>query len=301
MLLPKKASPSSWGDFCPISLCNVSNKVITKVLVSRLSGILPKLISPSQSGFVPGKLIHDNILLAQELVHDLNRRTRGGNVVLKLDMAKAYDRMSWPFLIHMLRAFDFSEHWLLLIHHSISNSWFSILVNGVAKGFFRSQRGLRQGDPISPSLFIIAAEFLSRGLDGLIAHYPSIAYVTRVPLVISHLSFTDDIIIFSNESRASFIQIMRVLHQYEQLLGQLVSQVKSQFYTGSLSTSFRRAIVHNVTGFQEGDLPFTYLGCPIYSSNLKSVLFEDVVRKIRAKIFGWANKLLSFGGKIILI
>ena len=86
---------------------------------------------------------------------------------------------------------------------------------------------MRQGDPISPSLFIIVVEFLSRSLDGLVARYPSIAYVTRVPLVISHLSFADDIIIFSNGSRPSLSHIMRVLHMYEGLSSQLVSQEKS--------------------------------------------------------------------------
>ena len=250
VLLPKKASPCSWADFRPISLCNVSNKVITKVLGSRLSGILPKLISPSQSGFVSGKIIHDNFLLAQELVHDLNRRTRGGNVVLKLDMAKAYDRLSWPFLLHMLRAFGFSEHWISLINHAISNSWFSVLVNGVPKGFFRSHHGLRQGDPISPSLFIIAAEFLSRSLDRLVTRFPSLAYATGVPMAISHLSFADDMIIFANGSRSSLARIMCALHRYEALSGQLVSQDKSRFYIGRHSSGSRRDIVRSATRFQ---------------------------------------------------
>lgn len=94
VLLPNKASHTSWVDFYPISLCNVSKKVITKLLVQRLSPIMPRIISPTQSDFVPGWVVHDNVLLVQELVHDLNRHTRGNNVVLKLDMVKAYDRMS---------------------------------------------------------------------------------------------------------------------------------------------------------------------------------------------------------------
>ncbi|KAK9186911.1 hypothetical protein WN944_018300 [Citrus x changshan-huyou] len=109
ILLPKKDSPSTWADFRLISLCNVSNKVLTKLLVLQLFDLLPRIISPSHSGFVPGWVLHDNVLLVQELVHDINRRTRRGNVVLKLDMAKAYDRMSWSFILQMLQCFGFYD------------------------------------------------------------------------------------------------------------------------------------------------------------------------------------------------
>ncbi|KAK9208708.1 hypothetical protein WN944_001068 [Citrus x changshan-huyou] len=104
------------------------------MLVLRLSALLSRIISPSQSGFVPVRVLHDNVLLVQELVHDINRRTRGGNVVLKLDMAKAYDRMSWSFILQMLRCFGFFDRWISLIKRAIYGPWFSILVNGVNHG-----------------------------------------------------------------------------------------------------------------------------------------------------------------------
>lgn len=96
-LVPKVQGAQAWTDFRPISLCNVTNKIISKLLYSRMSTVVGRLISPSQSGFVPGKMIADNILLAQELTHSLNLPTRGGNVILKLDMAKAYDRVAFLF------------------------------------------------------------------------------------------------------------------------------------------------------------------------------------------------------------
>lgn len=93
-MIPKKGAPITWADYMPISLCNNTHKIMTKFLSDRLVQILPELISHNQSGFLKNRLISDNILLAQELAHSLNVKTRGGNVILKMDMMKAYDRVN---------------------------------------------------------------------------------------------------------------------------------------------------------------------------------------------------------------
>ncbi|KAL0404024.1 UNVERIFIED_CONTAM: hypothetical protein Sradi_2043200 [Sesamum radiatum] len=92
-LIPKTDNPQTWSEFRPISLCNVTNKILSKLLYKKLAGTLPMLISPSQSGFVPSKLIGNNILLAQEMIYSLDKRYDKGNVVLKLDMTEAYDKI----------------------------------------------------------------------------------------------------------------------------------------------------------------------------------------------------------------
>ncbi|WRX24225.1 Reverse transcriptase domain - like 10 [Theobroma cacao] len=142
VLLPKKPNVCHWSEYRPISLCTVLNKIVTKLLANRLSKILPSIISKNQSGFVNGRLISDNILLAQELIGKIDAKSRGGNVLLKLDMAKAYDRLNWDFLYLMMERFGFNAHWINMIKACISNYWFSLLINGSLVGYFKSDRGL---------------------------------------------------------------------------------------------------------------------------------------------------------------
>lgn len=148
-------------------------------------------------------MISDNILLAQELIGKIDRKSRGGNIALKLDMMKAYDRLEWDFLFRMLEQFGFNSQWIGMVRRCISNCWFSLLINGGAMGYFKSERGLRQGDSISPLLFILAAKYLSRGLNALFAQYPSLHFISDCSMSVSHLAFADDILIFTNGAKSS--------------------------------------------------------------------------------------------------
>ncbi|XP_058092672.1 uncharacterized protein LOC131239131 [Magnolia sinica] len=166
-LIPKKSNPEHIGDFRPISLCNIIVKIFSKVIASRLAVHLPTIISDEQGTFVRGRSIAENISTVREMVHDLDRRVFRGNLIIKLDMEKAYDRVEWDFLDIMLKKFGFDQHWINQVQRCWYGSWFFVLINGKAFGSFQSSRGLRQGDPFSPSMFIIAVEFLSRGLTNL--------------------------------------------------------------------------------------------------------------------------------------
>ena len=215
-LIPKKALPETWADYRPISLCNVINKIITKILTARISPILPLVISPNQSGFVKGRLLNDNALLAQEMFHDLHKGSPAPNVAIKIDMAKAYDRVQWPFLLQVFRRMGFPEDWISLIDRCIGSCWFSVLINGAPSGFFKSTRGLRQGDPISPALFVIAAEYLSKALDKLILGKREMTFtVARSGLKINHLAYADDIIIFTQAATPSLRQLRACINEYE--------------------------------------------------------------------------------------
>ena len=115
VLIPKVSSPQDFGQFRPISVCNFLNKAISRILVDRLAPILPCIISAQQSGFVKGQTISDNFLLVQELITDIGRKCREGNVALKLDMVKVYDRMSWIFIVKVLHQFGFGERFIDMV------------------------------------------------------------------------------------------------------------------------------------------------------------------------------------------
>ncbi|KAI3459158.1 hypothetical protein Pfo_015821 [Paulownia fortunei] len=301
VLIPKSDSPTTWNDFRPISLCNVTNKIITKILSSRLENLLPRIIAPSQSGFVKGRLISDNILLAQELIHNINAKRKHDNVAFKLDMAKAYDRTQWAFLYKIMKKIGFTEKWISLVRNCIENCWFSVLINGMTAGFFKSSRGLRQGDPLSPSLFIIATEFLSRSLDSLFSKHKEMYYFNNGGLRISHLSYVDDIIIFSNCQGKVLKRLMDFLEHYSNVSGQLISQGKSSFIVNSKCPNLIIQRLRNITGFSLKYLPVIYLGAPLYKGNKKCALFQDLIGKMRSRIQGWEKSTLSHGGRLALI
>lgn len=120
-LIPKVKNAVSLDQVRPISLCNFIHKIISKILNDIVRPLLANLISEEQFGFIPGRSIHHCIALAHDLVSDINNKVHEGNVVAKLDMSKAYDRLSWVFLIRAMKALGFSDLWCDLIYRNISN------------------------------------------------------------------------------------------------------------------------------------------------------------------------------------
>ncbi|XP_071918896.1 uncharacterized protein [Coffea arabica] len=302
VLIPKKPNPQEFSHFRPISLCNFFNKLLSRILADRVAVLLPKIISPQQTGFVKGRNITENFLLAQEVVSSMGKKNRGGNVLMKLDMFKAYDWVSWGHIINVLRKFGFGEIFIDLVWRLLSNVWFSIIINGSSYGFFKSSRGFRQGDPLSPALFIIGAEVLSRGLNNLIMQSGFVGF--KVPYgcpSITHLAFADDVLIFANGSSFSLKAIMQVLKAYQRCSRQLINVQKSYYLVHPSMPLARRRQIERITRFAWHSFPIRYLGFPLYFGRCKSSYYGGVCQSILGRILSWKSRLLSFGGKIVLI
>lgn len=164
-LIPKKKEAKVMKDYMPISCCNVLYKLISKILANILKKILPKCISMNQSAFVMEQLLMENVMLATEIVKDYHKDTVSPRCDMKIDISKAFDSVQWYFLLNTLKALGLPDRFIHWISLCITTASFSVQINGELAGYFQSKRGLRQGCSLSPYLFVVCMNVLSKMID----------------------------------------------------------------------------------------------------------------------------------------
>ena len=232
-LIQKIPNLEEVSHFRPISLCNVFYKIISKVLVNRLKPIMDSIITPYQNAFIKGRNIIDNILLAHEII-DVIRKKRGKKDsfgVLKIDMSKAYDKVNWNFLKAFLTVMNFDPKWIKWIVECVSSVEYTLLINGSVTRSFKPSKGLRQGDTLSPYLFLTCANILSISLTQAedLKKIRGIK-VGRNGLSFSHLLFADDSLLFFRKDQNYVQNLQLILEWYCSISGQSINLAKSDVF-----------------------------------------------------------------------
>lgn len=197
------------------------------MLAKRLKSVLPSIISNTQSAFIPGRLLAENVLLATELVQGYNWKKISRRAMLKVDLKKAFDSVNWDFILNILHAMSFPPSFINLISECITTTRFSVCINGELCGYFKGTKGLRQGDPLSPYLFVLAVEVFSQMLNRdyqiqKIGYHP----MASDPHV-SHLAFADDIMIFFDGTESSLRNVAGVINGFAKWSGLEMNKSKT--------------------------------------------------------------------------
>lgn len=231
--IPKKDSPEKFEDFKPISLSNCIYKIISKIIAKHLKVVLSAHISKEKFGFLGGRQIHKSIGVAQEGLHIIKTKKMKG-VVIKIDLSKAYDIVNWLYIHLLLTHLGFhldSIRWIMSCITSVS---FSVLINGAASHFLRSEHGLMHGCLLSPLLSLLVVEGLSifkkkAHSDG---DFRGI-YVSQT-LAITHLLFVDDILIFYDGSRHGLQKLCHGLYLFHIASSMVINDDKSSINWANL-------------------------------------------------------------------
>ncbi|KAK4384355.1 LINE-1 reverse transcriptase [Sesamum angolense] len=273
VLIPKVQMPSQGSDFRPISCCNVIYKIITKIIVKRM----------------------------QLVLHLYNQAKLPPRCTIKVDLQKAYDSVEWDFLKEVLNIFNFPVQFIGWIEQCVSTASFSISLNGSIYGYFSGVRGLRQGDPMSPYLFVLVMEIWHSLLRYRVQDNVSFQYHWKCKEQrLLNLCFADDVLLFCKADIPSIQLIKNTLCEFAELSGLKVNPHKSQIILSRAVQQDKQQMIDSL-GFQEGFLPIKYLGVPLISSGLTIANCRPLIDKLDSRIAGWNHLNLTFAGRAQLI
>ncbi|CAA7016118.1 unnamed protein product [Microthlaspi erraticum] len=272
------------------------------MMINLLKGVITKLIGPAQASFIPEKLSADNIVIVQEAIHSMRRKKgKRGWMLLKLDLEKAYDIIRWDFLEDTLIAAGLSADWVRWILQCVAGLSMHVLWNGEKTRAFQPARGLRQGDPLSPYLFVLCMERLCELIEHSVESkmWKPIS-LSRGGPKLSHICFADDLILFAEASVAQVRVVRRVLAKFCLASGQKVSLAKSKIYFSANVPRDARDLISEASGIQQTCDMGKYLGMPVLQKRINKETFGDVVSRVTSRMAGWKSRVLSTVGRLTL-
>nr|GEW55628.1 RNA-directed DNA polymerase, eukaryota [Tanacetum cinerariifolium] len=269
--IPKILEPKLVSDFRPISLIGSIYKVVTKIIASRLSNVISELISNVQTAFLPNRQIPDGPFIVNEILSRCKIKNQKA-MIFKVDFAKAYDSIRWDYLDDVLNAFGFGHKWRSWIQGNLNSGKASILVNGSLSSEFYFHRGLKQGDPLAPFLFILIMESLHLSFSRAVEAGIFTGFRIDNSLMISHLFYVDDAI-FIGEC---------------QILGMGIPKSVVSVAAKDLGCSVMKA-------------PFMYLGVMVGGNMSLVKAWDTTIDSLLKRLSKWKLKTLSIGRRLTLL
>jgi hypothetical protein len=303
-LIPKKLVPLVPADYRPISLCNVIYKIIAKCLANRLKPHLPDYVHHSQQAFIEGRRISNNIIIAQEITHSFALSSwKNQSFMLKIDLAKAFDRLEWNFIVAALNRKGLHGHFINLIHSCVSSPTFSIVINGQPFARFHGHRGIRQGCPLSPYLFVLAINDLSIALQEAMSD-KRLAGITLGPNCppIHSLLFADDLLVCGEATVHEATKMKNILQEFYRRSGQTPNWSKSGII---FSKHVPLTTIHSIKQIFHVpfiDNNFVHLGHPlILPGKDRASAYNFVFDKFKSKLNTYKADKLSHAARLALI
>ncbi|KAL0358099.1 UNVERIFIED_CONTAM: hypothetical protein Scaly_1495600 [Sesamum calycinum] len=276
-LVPKSDHCPTVADYRPISCCNVIYKAITKIIADRLAPALEHLTDRCQAAFVGGRSITDNIFLAQEMVRQYTRKRISPRCTINVDLRKAFDSVSWTFLSQVLHGGT-----QRLLH-----------------GFFAGKKGLRQGDPMSPGLFLLCMEYFSRLIKRKTTDSDFNFHPKCEKLKITHLLFADDLMMFSRGDLPSVHILMECLQEFRDVSGLAVNTSNPAFLRQELRTTCSATFLQGLSLLGVRCQSVSWHSPAAQRLSVRD--YSPLVDQIANSISRWAAKSLSFAGRLELI
>ncbi|XP_026459478.1 uncharacterized protein LOC113360153 [Papaver somniferum] len=299
-LVAKCDNASSVLDFRPIACCNVIYKCISKIIASRMKFILKGLVSSNQSVFISGRSIQDNILLAHEIVRNYHKSIGSPRCALKIDLHKAYDSVSWEAIVAVMKKFGFPNQFIDWIYVCISTAKFSVMINGSPYEFFGAARGLRQGCPLSPYLFVMVMEFFSGLLQKQVSSGNYGLHPKCRATKLTHLCFADDVLVVFKGNVQSAQVLSKVVIDFSNFSGLIVNCDKISLFFSAVDLR-ELDIILICLKCVAGELPVKYLGVPLISTRLSYSDFQTLLCSVTKRVKSWKAKHLAFAGRMQLI
>ena len=299
-ILPKGNKPREYlKNWRPISLLNVTYKILSGVIASRIKSVLSNVIHENQKGFIAGRYIGENTRLLYDIIHNCNKLDIPG-IILMIDFEKAFDTVSWKFIRDVLKYYNFGEYIRKWIDIFFNDFKLCVIQNGMYSEFFNIGRGCRQGDPVSPYIFLFCVEIMG----AIIRKNKDIKGIYIRNREYKLLQYADDTAILLDGSEKSLRNTLSLIEQFSKFSGLKPNfQKTSCIKIGSLRDSEhveQFCTDYNLTWTHE---PFVFLGIKFSASllNIIEMNFNSKLEEIKKLIISWNRRLLSTAGKITVV